>query len=284
MKAKFLIPLFVLLAACNTANKPLTDSQKSVIKEEAGVVTKDMFNDLIKNDSVKIMEIMENSPDFTFVVSGDLYSYDAMKKMGNQMFQLIDKQTFDTKSEQYVIVNPTCFIYTWQGKNGVYMKSGESMIYDDYFLTYTFRKLEGKWKITSGHESYKTQKPVATVEEFTRVENDWNKAVLNKDSKTLELLYAKEYTYTSPTGEVSDKQKDIQEVTSGTYKLLAQPVLSDIKVNSFENVSIVTGINTVKSTYKGKDASGSYRFTDVFIMRDGRWQCVSTQSAILPKK
>jgi hypothetical protein len=28
----------------------------------------------------------------------------------------------------------------------------------------------------------------------------------------------------------------------------------------------------------GQRVQNDYRFTDVFVLRDGRWQCVSTQS------
>jgi hypothetical protein len=45
----------------------------------------------------------------------------------------------------------------------------------------------------------------------------------------------------------------------------------------YANVAVVTGRNTVKGTFARKDISGPTRFTDVFVWRDGRWQCVATQ-------
>ena len=39
-----------------------------------------------------------------------------------------------------------------------------------------------------------------------------------------------------------------------------------------------TGSDTEKSTYKGKDSSGKYVWTDVFVERNGRWQAVASQS------
>ena len=152
-----------------------------------------------------------------------------------------------------------------------------------------WKKTYGKWKVVldaanSDKPIGEMLAPVATVEEFTRLENDWGTAVMNKDAKTLDLLYATEYTFTARDGKVYDKQQDIAEVTSGVYKLLSPPVISDIKVNLFGNVAIVNGVNTVKAINNGKNISGSYRFIDVFVMRDGRWQCVSTQSSELLKK
>jgi ketosteroid isomerase-like protein len=165
-------------------------------------------------------------------------------------------------------------------------KQFESMFADTSII---WRKIDGKWKavLTIWNINKPTEEmmaPIATVDVFTRLENEWNNATLKKDAKVLDLLYAKEYTYTDPTGKVYDKQQDISEVTSGNYKSETPSVLSDIKVNSYGNVAVVKGLNTSKAILNGKDISGTYRFVDVFVMRDGRWQCVSTQSSRLPKK
>jgi uncharacterized protein (TIGR02246 family) len=152
-----------------------------------------------------------------------------------------------------------------------------------------YKKTDGQWKCivsiwNSNNPTEEMAAPVATVDLFTRLENEWNTAIFKKDAKALDLLYAKEYTYIDPTGKVYDKHQDISEVTSGNYKSETPSILSDIKVNSYENVTVVKGISTVKATLNGKDISGTNRFVDVFVMRDGRWQCVSTQSSALPKK
>jgi ketosteroid isomerase-like protein len=61
----------------------------------------------------------------------------------------------------------------------------------------------------------------------------------------------------------------------------AQSVSADeLKVRVFGNAAVVTGRDTLKGAqYKGKDLSGQYRFTDVFVQRDGRWQAVASHSS-----
>jgi ketosteroid isomerase-like protein len=152
-----------------------------------------------------------------------------------------------------------------------------------------WKKTDGKWKNivqiwNNNNPTEEMTAPVATVELFTRLENEWNNATFKKDAKALDLLYAKEYTFIDQTGKVYDKQQDISEVISGNYKLEIPSVLSDIKVNTYGTVAVVKGLNTVKAKLNGKDISGTFRFVDVFVMRDGRWQCVSTQSSKLPDK
>ena len=49
MKAKFLIPFLLILAAC-TSNKPMTEEQKATVKDEGSVVVDEIFNALKTSD------------------------------------------------------------------------------------------------------------------------------------------------------------------------------------------------------------------------------------------
>jgi ketosteroid isomerase-like protein len=59
--------------------------------------------------------------------------------------------------------------------------------------------------------------------------------------------------------------------------------LGEMKVRVFGNTAIVVGSDTEKSTYHGKDSSGQYSWTDVFVKRNGQWQAVASQSTKVPK-
>jgi ketosteroid isomerase-like protein len=59
--------------------------------------------------------------------------------------------------------------------------------------------------------------------------------------------------------------------------------LGAMKVRVFGNTAVVTGSDTEKSTYKGKDSSGKYLWTDVFVMRQGRWQAAASHSTKVEK-
>jgi hypothetical protein len=163
MKTKLLIPLLVLLAACNTVNKPMTDEQKAAVKEEGSAVVKDFFDAMITSDVDKMLNLLENSSDYRYIAVGDLSTYDQMKEMAHQYLKFVKRQTFITKFEKYVIIDPACFIYIWQGDNGMYMNTGDSTIINDYVMTIAFRKNEGSWKLFFGHESSKVPFPIDTT-------------------------------------------------------------------------------------------------------------------------
>lgn len=284
MKTRFLIAVLLLLIGCSTGVTSLTEEQKSKIKSEGEVAVKELLNAFSVNDTAKIFAMTVSGPDLSLVGAGGILNYSDLRKLANQFFPKVEKQTFETKTEKYAILNPDCFIYTWYGKNGVYLKGNEPFINDDYLMSIVFIRVKGEWKMVYDHESLKYPQPEDPVKEFTRVEEDWNTAIFKKDGKALELLYAKEYTFTDQDGNVSNRQKDIEVITSGKYILLAESVLSDVSVKMYENMAVVKGLSTIKATLNKKDVSGAYRFTDLFVWREGRWQCVSAQSSKVQKK
>jgi len=52
-----------------------------------------------------------------------------------------------------------------------------------------------------------------------------------------------------------------------------------MKVIVFGDTAVVHGLWTKKSADGGKDTSSRSRWTDTFVRRDGRWQCVGSYSA-----
>ena len=113
-------------------------------------------------------------------------------------------------------------------------------------------------------------------QELAKVENAWAEAIVKRDVAALHKLYAEEYVSTDPAGSVLTKAQDIASVQSGEFKLSSYKI-EDLKVQSHGTIAVVTGRNTIKATYKGQPIDGAYRFTDVFVKRDGRWQAVATQ-------
>ena len=162
MKSKLLISFLLILAACNS-NKPMTEEQKTTVKEEGSVVVNEFFDALKISNTERLLNLLENSPDYAYIVAGEVYTYDQQVEMASQYVPNIERQTFITKFEKYIIIDPSCFEYIWQGDNGMYMKTGDSTILKDYLLAYTFRKSEGTWKLVLGHESQKVPLPIDTT-------------------------------------------------------------------------------------------------------------------------
>jgi ketosteroid isomerase-like protein len=117
-------------------------------------------------------------------------------------------------------------------------------------------------------------------QDLIALENAWGTALVKADIPFLEKLYADEYLFTEPTGITSDKAQDIANAKSKDYVITGFK-LSDLKVHIYGDTSTVTGRNSLQATFKGEEANGIYRFTDVFVKRNGRWQCVASQATMV---
>jgi len=73
--------------------------------------------------------------------------------------------------------------------------------------------------------------------------------------------------------EVTKKQA-IADFKSGDSKVESTK-LGEMKIRFFGEVAVVTGSDDRKGSYKGKDISGHYVWTDVLVKRQGNWQEVA---------
>jgi len=116
---------------------------------------------------------------------------------------------------------------------------------------------------------------VLAERELIQLENDWAKAYLARDVKALDQIAAEGWAFTGADGDVYSKAEDLADVASGAFVATVFE-MADVKVKIFGDTAVVTGRQTVRATYKGKDASAVYRITDVWQRRDGRWQAISS--------
>jgi ketosteroid isomerase-like protein len=124
----------------------------------------------------------------------------------------------------------------------------------------------------------------ASVEqELIKLKDGWNDAVVKVDLAFLDRILADDLTDTDPEGTVCTKAQDIADLKSGDFKCTAL-VTDDYKVRVYGDAAVVTGRNTMKAQFKGKDISGPYRWTDTWIKRDGRWQCVGGHASEVVQK
>lgn len=78
---------------------------------------------------------------------------------------------------------------------------------------------------------------------------------------------------------MSHKTDVISSLRSGDMKF-DSITMSNLVIQDFGNVGVVTGELVEKAQYRGNDLSGTYRFTDVWVKRRGRWQNVTGQETL----
>jgi len=122
-------------------------------------------------------------------------------------------------------------------------------------------------------------------QELITLENGWNDAAIKRDWVFLDRFLADDYTGTDFDGNVGTKPQFLDSLKSGE-SVMASSITDDMKVRIYGNAAVVTGrATTVNEQHKGKDFSGRYRWTDMWVKDNlGRWRCVAEHVSRIAQK
>lgn len=135
--------------------------------------------------------------------------------------------------------------------------------------------------ILLGKEKGATGDVEATVKE---IEHEITDGILKADTSAIDKYVTSDYLGVGPDGATQNKSEFLSDVKSGALKLESSE-LSDIKVQvSGPDMAVAVYRTNDKGTYKGKDITGEYRWLDVFVKRDGKWQIAIDQGTQIAKQ
>jgi len=131
--------------------------------------------------------------------------------------------------------------------------------------------------------SSQAQADTASVQQtLMQMERDWAEAATKNDTAAVDKFVADDWVGIDFEGKSITKAEAMADMKSGASATQSYE-FGPMKVRVFGKTAVVTGSDTEKSTYKGKDSSGRYVWTDVWVMREGRWQAVASQSVKVGK-
>jgi ketosteroid isomerase-like protein len=110
-----------------------------------------------------------------------------------------------------------------------------------------------------------------------RLEKDWDFAYHHKDVAFIENVLAKEFVAVYAEGQRADRAKELQLATEFNQQIDAS-VLDEFNVKIYGDTAVVLFTQKLTGPSKGQPLTLTFRYIDVFVMRDGRWQCVASQS------
>jgi len=126
-------------------------------------------------------------------------------------------------------------------------------------------------------------KPQTPVErEIEDLEEARNQAVLHRDVTALDRMTSDDYTFITLKGELRTKADILKGFASGSFHYESRQI-SDLKVRVYDDTAVVTGRSVQKGMENGKDYSGDYRFTRVYVNENGRWVTVALQTTLIQK-
>jgi uncharacterized protein (TIGR02246 family) len=110
-----------------------------------------------------------------------------------------------------------------------------------------------------------------------KLEENWGKAVENNDAKELDRIVAADFTFTLPDGRVLTRKQYVSREEIPADEKVEKADNQTDQVRVIGDVAVVNGHSTLTGKKGGEAFEYRFRWTDVFVKRDGRWQAVSAQ-------
>jgi ketosteroid isomerase-like protein len=106
-------------------------------------------------------------------------------------------------------------------------------------------------------------------------------AIVQKDIARLEQILGEDFVYIDSAGGVNPRAALIQGIKDSEATI--EPFeTTDVVVRIYGDTAVLTGRFLQKATYKGQSFSGQFRYTDVYVKREGIWRAVSAHTSRIP--
>ena len=109
------------------------------------------------------------------------------------------------------------------------------------------------------------------------LERRWNMAFHTGDVKFIESILDDDFIATYEDGVRADKKKELAQAASFNQQIDASS-MDDFTIRIYGNTAVVWFTLRVLGPIQGKPVELTLRYTDVWVLRDGKWKCVSSQS------
>lgn len=120
-------------------------------------------------------------------------------------------------------------------------------------------------------------RPPLTLEQ---ADTDWNRLRLQGDAQTLAPLLADDWLLTHSDGRIQHKADYLQELAT-RQRRNTRIDNEDVQIRHYGDTAVITGTSVQAAISDGKPWEGRFRFTRVWVQRDGHWQMVASHSSRL---
>jgi ketosteroid isomerase-like protein len=126
--------------------------------------------------------------------------------------------------------------------------------------------------------------PVKSDQEvIVELERSWNEAFYKKDVAYIATLLADEFVATYEDGSRADKAKELA-LTAAFDQQVESAVQDDFAVKIFRDTAIARFTLRLVGIKQGQRSTLTLNYTDVWVLRDGEWKCVSAHSTRVTSK
>ena len=125
-------------------------------------------------------------------------------------------------------------------------------------------------------QTSKKDRDAKVEQELRRLVLEWDTALVKNDVATLNRILADEFSFVGG----NNKAQYLASFKPATPDSFVESAVStEIQVQVYDNTAVLTGLDTIKGKHKGQPYLAKWLYLDVWVLRDGRWQCVKTYAS-----
>jgi ketosteroid isomerase-like protein len=117
--------------------------------------------------------------------------------------------------------------------------------------------------------------------ELVDLERRWDFAFEHRDTTFIANVLADEFIATYSDGSHGDKAQEVR-LASEFNQQVDSSSMEDFVVKVYGDTAVVWFTKRMTGPKQGRPTTVAFSYTDVFVRRAGRWQCVSSQSSRIP--
>jgi len=127
----------------------------------------------------------------------------------------------------------------------------------------------------------KVSESKAVHAEILALENQLAAAIERQDAATFDRLTTEDYRFIDENGRVLNRAQYIADRSHNKDKV-ESAVQDEIEVRQYGDAAIATGRSILHGSRDGTPFVYRFRWTGVYVRRDGQWQAASGQLTALP--
>ena len=119
--------------------------------------------------------------------------------------------------------------------------------------------------------------PTPGEQELIQLERAWDAAFVAKDMRFIERVLAEEFVATYGDGTRGDKAAEMAQTIDFDQRVDSS-VLDSFRVRIYGDTAVVWFTLHLLGPVQGKSVEITYQYLDVWVLREGKWKCVASQS------
>jgi len=133
--------------------------------------------------------------------------------------------------------------------------------------------------VAAGAFAQSTSDLVSKKASLIALERMWNQAQVNRDASAIGGMIGNRFVNTEYDGAVSDRAKFLNDFADPQFRPSLMNI-DNVEVEFYGDTAIVTGDYHTKGTYGPKHYEHFGRFTDTWVLANGKWMCVASHSSL----